>query len=521
VATKRSNTHGLLVLVALMAVACGLALWSTLEQTRRLKQPTQHGELWQVANVNSELARVLLLAQRVQARQATAEELRVRLDVLSSVLDSTRQQPLVQQRLQARVPAAAKALNDLAITVGEWSRLLEQGGSGGGLQASQHILQQEALLSRTRQAMADVHVAGSDDDDSNRLALHQRFLVLSAVLAGLLVGTAALIWQLSKDIRRARASTLALAQTNQQLEARVLERTRKIEEGRLVLNFILNASPSEVLLIDAKDSTVIFVNQRLLSRLGLQRPPETLPLQRLFPEADQAQSLIDGLERYGEVASVEALLGHNPPSWSSLSARLIEVDGRLAYLLWSYDISSHKRLEGQLRELATTDALTGLSNRRSFLDKGVALLEHCRRHRQPCTVLMLDIDHFKSINDRFGHQVGDEALIACAQALRETLRESDVVGRLGGEEFGAVLPLAEGQAAWETAERARLAVQSLRLPMANGQTLGFTGSIGLASLERRDLSLDALIAEADQALYQAKAQGRNQVVSHNPHSALD
>jgi diguanylate cyclase (GGDEF)-like protein len=516
-----SSTHGLLALVALMAVACGLALWSTLEQTRELKQPTQHGELWHVANVNSELARVLLMAQQVQARQASVDELRVRLDVLSSVLDSTRELPQVRQRLQARVPAAVATLDDLAGTVGEWSRLLDQDRSDNGLRAARRIQAQEALLSRARQAMADVHVAGSDDDDSDRLALHQRFLLLSAVLAGLLVGTAALIWQLGKDIRRARANTQALAQTNQQLEARVLERTRKIEEGRLVLNFILNASPSEVLLIDAKDNTVIFVNQRLLSRLGLQRPPETLPLQRLFPDAGQAQSLVDGLERYGEVVSAEALMGHKPPSWSSLSARLIEVDGRLAYLLWSYDISAHKHLEGQLRELATTDALTGLNNRRSFLDKGATLLEHCRRHHQPCAVLMLDIDHFKSINDRFGHQAGDEALIACAQALRDTLRESDVVGRLGGEEFGALLPLADGQAAQDTAERVRLAVQQLKPSAGDGQLLDFTCSIGVARLDGRDLSLEALIAEADQALYRAKALGRNRVVPHLPHSPLD
>jgi len=504
-----------------MAVACGLALWSTLAQTRQLKQPTQHNELWRVASVNSELARVLLLAQQVQARQATPDELRVRLDVLSSTLDTILQLPTIHQRMQERVPSAATALADLSGAADEWSRLLDENRPDAGLLAPQGLLAAQSLLSRARQAMADVHVAGSDEDDRARQALHQRFLVLSAVLASLLVGTAALIWQLGNDIRRARAKSRTLAQTNQQLEARVLERTRQIEDGRLVLNFILNASPSEVLLVDAKTSAVIFVNQRLLSRLGLQRQPETLPLQRLFPDAAQAQGLIDELERYGEVAAMDALLGHNPPSWSSLSARLIEVDGRLAYLLWSYDISAHKHLEEQLRELATTDALTGQNNRRAFLDKGSALLEHCRRrrHRQPCTVLMLDIDHFKSINDRFGHQVGDEAIVACARTLQETLRESDVVGRLGGEEFGAVLALADDQAALETSERVRLAVQRLRLPLDEG-TLHFTASIGLARLGSRDLTLDDLLAEADQALYQAKAQGRNRVVLQSAPSAL-
>ena len=134
---------------------------------------------------------------------------------------------------------------------------------------------------------------------------------------------------------------------------------------------------------------------------------------------------------------------------------------------------------------------------------------------------MLDIDRFKSINDRFGHRAGDNAIVAFAGALRETLRDSDVLGRLGGEEFAVVLPNADEQAAQETAERVRAAVQNLQVPVGDEMSFGFTVSIGFAALGARPVSLDNLIAEADKALYQAKATGRNRVVAHHLLPMLD
>ena len=134
---------------------------------------------------------------------------------------------------------------------------------------------------------------------------------------------------------------------------------------------------------------------------------------------------------------------------------------------------------------------------------------------------MLDIDRFKNINDQHGHRAGDDAIVACARALRETLRESDILGRFGGEEFAALLPHANDQATLETAERVRLAVQALRIGLGGDLAFGFTISIGFSALADRSASLEQLLAEADTALYRAKADGRNRVVAHAPTALLD
>lgn len=519
---RLSATHGLLWLVALMAVVSGSALWWTLQQARQLAHPDQQADLWYVASVNNELARLQLLARQIVSGEATADELQTRLDVLASVLDSTEQLPRLKQHLHTRLPETAAVLAEVDTAATSWSQLLGPQPALGSERTAREIVRRgEGLQQRLRQAVADVHVASSDDNDIKRQQLQQRFVVLRTVLAALFVGAAALVWRLIHDIRRARDTTRSLALINQQLEARVTERTRKIEEGRLLLQFILDASPSDVLLIDAELGTVFYVNRRLLSRLGLRSAPACLQIRELMPDAAQGQALVDHLARYGEVDGMEALIGHQPPCWSSLSGRLIEVEGRLAHLLWGFDISAHKALEAQLRELATTDPLTGLDNRRAFLDKGRALLEHCRRHRQNCGVLMLDIDRFKNINDQHGHRAGDDAIVACARALRETLRESDILGRFGGEEFAALLPHANDQATLETAERVRLAVQALRIGLGGDLAFGFTISIGFSALADRSASLEQLLAEADTALYRAKADGRNRVVAHAPTALLD
>ena len=513
------SVRWLMLLVLLMAIASATALWLTLQQARLLGQPNQHSDLWYVSSVNTELARVRLLSHQVLAGEATSGELQLRLEVLYSVLDNTSALPKLSDRLHDRLPNTAASLRELAHHVDSWLHTLDTHPVDGSKRVAVEVIRwADTLQQQTRTAVADVHVAATEDNDATRQRLYQHFVLLSSVLGGLLVGTAALIWHLVQEARRARRLSVALAQTNQLLESRVLERTHQIEEGRLLLSFILNASPSDVVLLSADDGKVFFINHRLLQRLDLPRAPTHLRMSDLLQDPTQCQQLMDGLTRYGEVEAMETRLGNQADSWCSLSARLIEVDGRLGHLLWSFDITPHKRLEAQLRELATTDPLSGLDNRRAFLDKSAALLEHCRRHQQDCAVLMLDIDRFKSITDRFGHAVGDQALIACANAMRATLRDADVLGRMGGEDFAALLPLANEQAALDTAERLRAAIQALELPLDGDAVLCFTTSIGVTRLGGRTSSVESLLMEADEALYRAKADGRNRVVAHLPSS---
>ncbi len=167
----------------------------------------------------------------------------------------------------------------------------------------------------------------------------------------------------------------------------------------------------------------------------------------------------------------------------------------------------------ETQRLATTDALTGLSNYRHFHDLLDLEVQRARRMDYPVGLIIMDIDHFKLVNDRHGHPMGDAVLRQVAETLRKRLRRTDVVGRLGGEEFGAILP---GDGLTEVAivaEKLRRAIEELR-PLQGGMTSNptpVTLSIGGASLSPDVVAAELLVSCADQALYQAKRNGRNQV----------
>jgi diguanylate cyclase (GGDEF)-like protein len=169
---------------------------------------------------------------------------------------------------------------------------------------------------------------------------------------------------------------------------------------------------------------------------------------------------------------------------------------------------ANARLFAQVRQLATTDGLTGLLNRRHFAELAPRQLDIAARSLRPLAVLMVDIDHFKKINDTYGHGIGDDVICAVAGALRANARESDVLCRYGGEEFAIVMSEMHGDPE-ETAERLRLAVASLAVPGPAGP-IRATVSIGVAEMKPDD-QLDGLLVRADQALYRAKEAGRNQV----------
>ncbi|ODS77263.1 MAG: hypothetical protein ABS39_10345 [Acidovorax sp. SCN 65-28] len=525
----------MLALVVAMALATSVALWWTLRQAQDLAQPHQQNDLWYIASVHNELARVSLLARQLRAREASAQDLIDRLDVLYSTLDTTGRGPHVSTQLRDALPDTAQGLDNLRTQVEHWSALAsanantkphESGSTAArrttatatppqALRVAEDITRKsDALLERLRQAVATVHLFSTQQTDQARRQLHQRFIVLSVVLSALLVGTTLLIARLVQDARAAAAASRQLAQTNRELEDRVARRTRKLEESRALLGFILDTSPSDVLLAEVESGRVHFINHRLTERLGLPAAPQTLFLPDLLHDPDTRQRFMQTLDQYGQVNAMEAQIGTHAPRWSSLSARLIDVEGRLAHLLWGFDISTHKALEAQLRELATRDALSGLLNRRAFMERSTALFDHCRRHGQPCTVLMIDIDHFKRINDQHGHQMGDTAIRACADAIGQALREADLLGRLGGEEFAALLPHASADSARQVAERIRGAIAQLGLVSPSGHPVTFTISIGMAASERHHTGIEPLLADADAALYRAKATGRNRVLAH-------
>ncbi|MBX9937367.1 MAG: diguanylate cyclase [Burkholderiaceae bacterium] len=179
------------------------------------------------------------------------------------------------------------------------------------------------------------------------------------------------------------------------------------------------------------------------------------------------------------------------------------------------DITEKKRAEHELERLAQTDMLTGLANRRHFMTLAEQELARAVRYGGKLSVLMIDIDHFKNVNDTYGHHAGDLVIQKLGELCQQTLRKDiDVAGRIGGEEFAVILPETDSQQAVDAAERLRDAIARTEVPWEQGGPLHFTVSVGVASLAVQKTNLDTLLAYADQSLYEAKAGGRNRVCEH-------
>jgi len=190
-------------------------------------------------------------------------------------------------------------------------------------------------------------------------------------------------------------------------------------------------------------------------------------------------------------------------------------EGAVGYLPKG-SLSQKKRLQQamvdkeNLEKLANFDSLTGLYNRRAILDKLNELINLANRYKEDFSLSMLDIDHFKKVNDRYGHLTGDEVLEKIAVLIRRNIRETDIVGRYGGEEFIIILPKTNLSSAWVVAERLRTIIEKTEMKDSAGNAFTITVSQGLVGWER-DEDAASLISRADEALYKAKEKGRNRV----------
>ncbi len=193
-----------------------------------------------------------------------------------------------------------------------------------------------------------------------------------------------------------------------------------------------------------------------------------------------------------------------------LHNQMSKIGSHYAFIYW--DVTEQRRLEGKLRQLAGTDMLTGVCSRREFFERAEHILATAPRGGLDLCLLMLDIDHFKAINDGFGHRIGDQALVAVAALCKSALRATDILARFGGEEFVVLLPHTRLHKAGRIAQQVLQSVSARPIPTASGG-LHLTVSMGVASLDPDEMDIDLLIERADIALYAAKRAGRNRVVT--------
>jgi len=184
----------------------------------------------------------------------------------------------------------------------------------------------------------------------------------------------------------------------------------------------------------------------------------------------------------------------------------------IGYLVTMRDTTEQKRAEARLQQMAQTDYMTGVFSRRAFYDLAAPEMVRSQRYRHSLAFILLDVDNFKKVNDTYGHLVGDQVLQNMARACQRSLRTVDRLARFGGEEFIVMLPETDGPGACRSAERLRQAIEQVEVGTRQG-AVRITASLGVAVFQpdHGQLTIDRLLGQADQALYQAKQAGRNQV----------
>ncbi|RKP47180.1 sensor domain-containing diguanylate cyclase [Pararobbsia silviterrae] len=275
-----------------------------------------------------------------------------------------------------------------------------------------------------------------------------------------------------------------------------------------MISTIVENMPTPVAMIDATANDILLANAALLDTFGA-LAADGQPFSRLFGHADDWSSLRENptdepvpMLARGGTRHMLVRCTRLPPN------QAFDTDSILVTLA---DVSRHHQLLKQLRTAADFDPLTGLANRRYFASAAEHAVDQARRLHRPLSVLALDLDFFKRVNDTWGHAVGDRVLQIAARLFEASLRDDDLAARVGGEEFLALLLDTDLAQAQTIAERVRLAIQDTPIMLDSGKTLSQTVSIGIALFLETEADLTGAQERADAALYAAKQAGRNRV----------
>ncbi|MGI2260555.1 diguanylate cyclase [Shewanella sp. GXUN23E] len=283
------------------------------------------------------------------------------------------------------------------------------------------------------------------------------------------------------------------------------------------LQDLMNSAPVGILITD-QDHQLVMVNNYAIDRLGQGLASLLGQEPTHFIEQEFRQEYLANIDRQLTPSQVQPgrmdlrlQPDHGDSFMAEMAFNTINLDGDIMVTQVFTDITERTALEARLRHMANTDPLTGANNRRAFTEAAEQSLSEAKHLNQPYSVLAMDLDLFKRINDTYGHTTGDLVLSHFVSAIGTQLRPQDVLGRFGGEEFMLALPDTSLEQAAQVARRLRENAEHLQVNTGI-EIVHFTVSIGVAALNPRHTQLEQILNEADHMLYQAKEQGRNQVV---------
>ena len=324
--------------------------------------------------------------------------------------------------------------------------------------------------------------------------------------------------EIEKALENVQDKSIQLAESNEGLQIEIAER-RKVEkalkESEKRFRSLVEESKDAIVSTDKKGN-LLLVNPAGMALFGLANAElASINFQELYVEPEMVRRFTAAIREKGHIRDFGVQLrgkdGKIMDCLMTVITKQSDDSALMGYEGIIRDVTPYKKMEEELRRLATIDSLTGINNRRNFLDLTQKEISRSSRYDRPFSMVMLDIDHFKKVNDTYGHSVGDKVLIEfCAVCLKQ-LRETDIMGRLGGEEFAIALVECDPEMAAIFAERIRLAVASHTVPI-DSEEIRFTVSLGVTSM-RQGCNLDSILERADNALYKAKENGRNQVQS--------
>lgn len=276
---------------------------------------------------------------------------------------------------------------------------------------------------------------------------------------------------------------------------------------------MIDGAPFPIVVCGLEEYSILYSNQLAASFFNIsQEEAMLLKITDFYVVQKERLKMFAELRKQGRVLGRELQLKNRKGQifWVIVSAVKMEWFGKPVVMVAINDISARKKMEEELQRLATTDTLTGILNRRQFFILAEQEVERSRRYGRTLALLLYDIDHFKQVNDTFGHQAGDIVLRELAKLVHEQLRRNDIEGRVGGEEFAVLLPETTISEAVVLAERIRGIIESFAINI--GETsLHITASFGVTAVKENDVALDSIYKRADSALYEAKNAGRNRV----------